>query len=211
MPANCLSNNCASADSELGSWGRNDRLGHANRCGRVNRRCPSSLSRDKRAGEVSRSLFFYLSVPEIGNYEGSDRRGYRQIVASGRLSPWMPGGPHSRSKVWKAPDCEISKPGENRIRAGPGAGRQLAQHIDRPGQCCGWNQLINRSAPATRACTRPAVAAEKGALRVQCETQWEAPVLPTGKRVWTPNNVYGTTYTCGVNGGGTAFEFVRPQ
>src|ERR1039458_2549324 len=26
----------------------------------------------------------------------------------------MPGDPHSRSKVWKAPDREIGKPGENR-------------------------------------------------------------------------------------------------
>jgi len=26
----------------------------------------------------------------------------------------MPGDPHSGSKVWKAPDREIGKPGENR-------------------------------------------------------------------------------------------------
>jgi hypothetical protein len=26
----------------------------------------------------------------------------------------MPGDPHSGSKVWKAPDWEIGKPGENR-------------------------------------------------------------------------------------------------
>jgi hypothetical protein len=38
MPANCFSNNYASADPELGSWDRNDRPGHINRCGFVNPR-----------------------------------------------------------------------------------------------------------------------------------------------------------------------------
>jgi hypothetical protein len=30
----------------------------------------------------------------------------------------MPGDPHSGSKVWKAPDREIGKPGENRGKSG---------------------------------------------------------------------------------------------
>ena len=71
------------------------------------------------------------------------------------------------------------------------------------GTCgCGGCGTVYQLTPATKL---PWTLNVLGQLTTSSGTGPNAVVLDSG------NNVYGTTYTCGPNGGGTAFEFVRQQ
>jgi hypothetical protein len=53
----------------------------------------------------------------------------------------MPGGPHSGSKIWEAPDREIAKPGENRGEPEESLFRSISKKRSAAGKSQGFVQV----------------------------------------------------------------------